>query len=400
MDDIFGHYQSDNRMNRFMHPEDAYGHLISRILVHDTWEPYVAQAISRALDNEKDFNYRKPVAQLGGYIGDYMHTELSCRAGRWIKGYEVVVNWFYHELFRKRKESLNALSKDNKVNRWYATNRNDESVGDCFGVAQVIMLSQGQMQPMWDLAELVRFNSDTWYKEGTDEERRAHATKLLENARSWRPVTVEMPRQAQPPQRVSAVAGTGLGGGHRSEAPGAVADAAPSTGARCSGGHRSEAPGTAAGVAQQPADSDEESLEEQVAPQVAIPPPVEWGGPRTFDITRSEITDLVPRLHEKPPPKVKKNRWLPTPDTVLPCETFDELAADTMTKAGLYTWTLGEANTSGDPWKYVGPAGEVVKGEQLNMGEVRMYYANGFRLLSKGSADRPLAWFVFNSNKC
>ena len=118
-----------------------------------------------------------------------------------------------------------------------------------------------------------------------------HAAKLLGNARSWRPVTVEMPRQAQPPQSVSTAAGTGSGG-HRSEATGAAAG--PSTGAG-NGGHRSEATGTAAGEVQQTTSSSEESMELEVANQVAIPPPVEWGGPRTFDIRTSEITDIVPR---------------------------------------------------------------------------------------------------------
>ena len=108
-------------------------------------------------------------------------------------------------------------------------------------------------------------------RRGEGKKKKEHAAKLLGNARSWRPVTVEMPRQAQPPQSVSTAAGTG------------------------SGGHRSEATGTAASEVQQTTSSSEESMELEVANQVAIPPPVEWGGPRTFDIRTSEITDIVPR---------------------------------------------------------------------------------------------------------
>ena len=148
-----------------------------------------------------------------------------------------------------------------------------------------------------------------------------------------------------------------------------------------------EATGTAAGGVQQEG-SSEESMDYGVAKQAAIPPPVEWGGPKSFNIKKSEITDIIPRYHEKLPPKVKKNNWLPTPDMVLPQETFDDHAADTMAKAGLYTWTVGEANTSADRWRYVGQAGEVVKGGSLADSEVRMYSAQGFRLLTRHSGPK------------
>ena len=73
---------------------------------------------------------------------------------------------------------------------------------------------------------------------------------------------------------------------------------------------------------------------------VAIPPPEDLGGPAPskIDVT---ITDLILRWQEPPAPKVKRNRWIPTPDRVLEYHTFDQCIADCQLKSSLYTWTMG-----------------------------------------------------------
>ena len=141
---------------------------------------------------------------------------------------------------------------------------------------------------------------------------------------------------------------------------------------------------------------DEEPNEQPLilakASHAAIPPPPILGGPSGW--CRSEIVDAAPRWLDREPEKAKKkkkSRWIATPDCVLPTETFDEHAKDTMMKSGLYTWTVGSANETGDKWKYIASTGDVVKGDAVVEGESRIYSARAYQLLSKaaGPKDKP-----------
>ena len=71
-------------------------------------------------------------------------------------------------------------SKEGKMRRFLMSSPNDETLGDCLEVSFVVMLSQRQMDKMWDLVELLRFTADQY--EG------ANAMMLIEAARQWRPV--------------------------------------------------------------------------------------------------------------------------------------------------------------------------------------------------------------------
>ena len=73
MDTINGHYQHNVNQLRTELPED----------VEHTWEPYVAMAMDWWYENNDSKKLRKDVSHLGGYIADYMNTELCCRSGRW-----------------------------------------------------------------------------------------------------------------------------------------------------------------------------------------------------------------------------------------------------------------------------------------------------------------------------
>ena len=91
------------------------------------------------------------------------------------------------------------------------------------------------------------------------------------------------------------------------------------------------------------------------------------------------------RTHHR---RASRSRWVPTPDHVLPTETFDEHAADTMMKAGLYTWTVGEANRTEDKWQFVANTGDVARGEALVEGETHLYSTKAYRLLSKAAGPK------------
>ena len=51
-------------------------------------------------------NIRKDISHMGGYIADYMNTELLCRSKRWVKQHTVVCNGSYRALYDCSKEIL------------------------------------------------------------------------------------------------------------------------------------------------------------------------------------------------------------------------------------------------------------------------------------------------------
>ena len=79
MNMINGHYQSNEQELRDKMPN----------MVRDTWEQYAAMAVDWWWDErnhpQASPKTRRRVAILGGCIVDYMSTELTCRARRWIK---------------------------------------------------------------------------------------------------------------------------------------------------------------------------------------------------------------------------------------------------------------------------------------------------------------------------
>ena len=184
--------------------------------VHDTWERYVAMAVDWWYDLiGEPRKRRKEVAMLGGYIADYLLTEHSCRSGRWVKKYTVVSNYAYAQIATARSAQINKYSVDNKFNLFMTTGPGDESIGDCFEVAVLIMVSEAAFHPMWDLVELTSFVTDLEAPPGRAAEEmappgraagagvpqpglaRQHAIVNLRNARQWRPVAAEKP-EAQP----------------------------------------------------------------------------------------------------------------------------------------------------------------------------------------------------------
>ena len=72
---------------------------------------------------------------------------------------------------------------------------NDESIGDCFEVAAVIMVSKVEIKTLWNLIELTRFLTDCDGIEGTQEMTHQHVADNLAEVRKWRPVTVDMPNR-------------------------------------------------------------------------------------------------------------------------------------------------------------------------------------------------------------
>ena len=81
-------------------------------------------------------------SRLGGYIADDLLTKHSCRSGRWVKKYTVVSNYHYAQIARARSAQINKYSVGNKVDRFMTTGPGDESIGDCFEVAVLIMVSE------------------------------------------------------------------------------------------------------------------------------------------------------------------------------------------------------------------------------------------------------------------
>ena len=111
--------------------------------VHDTWERYVAMAVDWWYDLiGEPRKRRKEVAMLGGYIADDLLTEHSCRSGKWVKKYIVVYNYHYAQIAQARTAQINKYSVGNKVDRFMTTGPGDESIGDCFEVAVLIMVSE------------------------------------------------------------------------------------------------------------------------------------------------------------------------------------------------------------------------------------------------------------------
>ena len=185
MDTINGHCQHSVNRHRTEDPEE----------VRNTWEPYVALAMDWWYQNNDSKSLRKNVSHLGGYIADYMNTELCCRSGRWIKHYEVVYNAFYKEAFVARRDTILQYDKSNNIGRFLETGPNSEKIGDCFEVAFVIMLSMCQFDCMWDLVELIMFYTN--HADETNADRRAFALSLTRKSRAWRPVIVDVPVQKQ-----------------------------------------------------------------------------------------------------------------------------------------------------------------------------------------------------------
>ena len=68
------------------------------------------------------------------------------------------------------------------------TGPGDESIGDCFEVAALIMVSEAAFEPLWYLVELTRFFTDLEAFEGDEAMARQHAIDNLMKARQWRPV--------------------------------------------------------------------------------------------------------------------------------------------------------------------------------------------------------------------
>ena len=87
-------------------------------------------------------------------------------------------------------------SKEGTMQRFLMSCPNEETIGDCLEVSFVIMLSQRQMDKMWDLVEVLRFTADQY--------KGANAMKLIEAARQWRPVTIQLPGSPPEPQQVRA----------------------------------------------------------------------------------------------------------------------------------------------------------------------------------------------------
>ena len=89
----------DNKLSRLL---TDCAHLGSR----RSWTKSVAQTMAWTLANMHNKERRKEVSHLGGWIADYMNTELYSRTNRWLKSYRAVGNWTYREVFEEYKAEI------------------------------------------------------------------------------------------------------------------------------------------------------------------------------------------------------------------------------------------------------------------------------------------------------
>ena len=167
------------------------------------------------------------------------------------------------------------------------------------------------MKYMWNLVELIRFTADL-YEEGPEEYRRGNALLSLEKARQWKPVTMQVPGPPTSDDNSMLLSKLMPEISGRKPAAAGVIETSPPR----------EEPLVLATDAE---------VRRPGGHGVAIPPPEALGGPASskIDVT---ITDLILRWQEPQAPKVKRNRWVPTPDSVLEYHTFDEYTADCLLK--------------------------------------------------------------------
>ena len=206
-----------------------------------------------------------------------MNTELCCRSGRWLKHYEVIHNWYYRRIFEVRREVIEPYSREGKMKQFLSSCPNEETIGDCLEVSFVIMLSRRQMHKMWNLVEVLRFTADLDARI-PEPDKRANAMMLLETARQWRPVTIELP--GSPPKADSSKLLNEL----MSEVPEVSDQATPAAEAteEC---EPLEGPMVLATNAE---------AKDPRGGSAAIPPPPSLGGPEPSEVDLT-ITDLIPR---------------------------------------------------------------------------------------------------------
>ena len=120
------------------------------------WIKYVALSTNWFL-NAPSRQYRKMMSHYGGYLADWLNTELLCRSGRWIRHYKVIYNGYYKQTYLKYLSEIRA--QGGRVNE--SKDLSEDSIGDIMEIASFMMLAKRDFSALWSHIEFQRYVEDS-----------------------------------------------------------------------------------------------------------------------------------------------------------------------------------------------------------------------------------------------